>query len=116
MATVKPSVSIRTSRWLTMPSLSAWSTSMGSSMVTMWTALLALTWSIMAARVVVLPEPVGPVTSTSPRGCSARWAITGGRPSSAIDIAPSWTRRSTIPTEPRWRKALTRNRPTPARE
>jgi hypothetical protein len=34
----------------------------------------------------------------------------------AIDIAPSWTRRSTIPTEPRWRKALTRNRPTPGRE
>jgi hypothetical protein len=88
----------------------------GSSIVTMWTARLALTWSIMAARVVVLPDPVGPVTSTRPRGFSARWAITGGRPSSAIDIAPSWTRRSTIPTDPRWRKALTRNRPTPGRE
>ena len=25
-----------------------------------------LMWSIMAARVVVLPEPVGPVTSTMP--------------------------------------------------
>jgi hypothetical protein len=116
MAMVKSSVSTRISRWLTMPSLSAWRTSMGSSIVTMWTARLALTWSIMAARVVVLPDPVGPVTSTRPRGFSARWAITGGRPSSAIDIAPSWTRRSTIPTDPRWRKALTRNRPTPGRE
>ena len=33
---------------------------------------MAFTWSIMAARVVVLPEPVGPVTSTRPRGCIDR--------------------------------------------
>ena len=116
MATEKSSVSTRTSRWLTMPSLSAWSTSMGSSMVTMCTARLALTWSIMDASVVVLPDPVGPVTSTSPRGSSASRAITGGRPRSSIDSAPSWTRRSTSPTEPRWRNALTRNRPTPGSE
>ena len=38
MAMVKSSLSTRTSRWLTMPSLSACRTSMGSSMVTMWTA------------------------------------------------------------------------------
>jgi hypothetical protein len=89
MAMVKSSVSTRTSRWLTIPSLSACKTSMGSSIVTIWTARLALIWSIMAARVVVLPEPVGPVTSSRPRGCSARRAITGGRPSSPMDIAPS---------------------------
>ena len=28
-----------------------------------------------------LPEPVGPVTSTKPRGCFAKSATTGGRPS-----------------------------------
>ena len=41
---------------------------MGSSIVTTWTSRLLLMWSIMPARVVVLPEPVGPVTSTRPRG------------------------------------------------
>ena len=46
-------------------------------MVTMWTGLGLLMWSIMAASVVVLPEPVGPVTSTRPRGSSA---ISGPRP------------------------------------
>ncbi len=38
---------------------------MGSSMVTMCLRKLWLMWSIMAARVVVLPEPVVPVTSTN---------------------------------------------------
>jgi hypothetical protein len=116
MAMVTSSVSARTSRWLTVPSLSACRTSMRSLIVTIWTAGLALTWSIMAARVVVLPEPVGPVTSTRPRGCSARRAIAGARPSSPMDIAPSWARRGTSPTGPRWRKASTRNRPTPGSE
>src|SRR5215217_6468899 len=60
MAMVKSLVSTRTSRWLTMPSLSAWRTSIGSSKVTMWTARLALTWSIMAARVGGLARPGGP--------------------------------------------------------
>src|SRR5437870_10337342 len=41
--------------------------SMGSSMVIMWSARVALTRSMMAARVVDLPEPVVPVTSTKPR-------------------------------------------------
>ena len=44
---------------------------MGSSIVTMWTSRLLLTWSTMPASVVVLPEPVGPVTSTRPRGSIA---------------------------------------------
>ena len=55
---------------------------MGSSMVIMcsWRSLLIL--SSMAASVVDLPEPVGPVTSTSPRGLSQMPATTGGSPSS----------------------------------
>ena len=36
-------------------------------------------WSIIAASVVDLPEPVGPVTSTRPRGRSARYLQTFGR-------------------------------------
>ena len=32
----------------------------------MWPARAALMWSIIAASVVDLPEPVGPVTSTRP--------------------------------------------------
>jgi hypothetical protein len=112
----KSEVSTRTSRWLIIPSLSLCSTSMGSSIVTMCVALVVLMWSIIAARVVVLPDPVGPVTSTIPRGSSASRVITAGRPSSAADIAPICTRRSTIPTVPRWRNAATRNRPTPDAE
>src|ERR1700726_4517065 len=37
--------------------------------------------SSMAARVVDLPEPVGPVTSTNPRGLSQRPFTTAGSPS-----------------------------------
>ena len=36
-----------------------------------WRAAVRLTWSISAASVELLPEPVGPVTITSPRGFSA---------------------------------------------
>ena len=64
---------------------------MGSSTVTMWTSLLLLMWSTMPDSVVVLPEPVGPVTSTSPRGSMARLASTGGRPSSPSGVAPTLT-------------------------
>ena len=53
-------------------------------------------WSIIAASVVVLPEPVGPVTSTSPRFSSARRRTTGGRPSSSIGGMPGRMWRSTI--------------------
>jgi hypothetical protein len=43
---------------------------MGSSMVMMWSARVRFARSTMPASVVDLPEPVGPVTRTSPRG---RW-------------------------------------------
>ena len=41
---------------------------MGSSMVMMCSSRVSLISSIMAASVVDLPEPVGPVTRTKPRG------------------------------------------------
>ena len=45
--------------------------SIGSSIVRMWSWRSALILSIIAASVVDLPLPVGPVTSTRPRGRSA---------------------------------------------
>ena len=89
---------------------------MGSSRVTMWTSLVALMWSIMAERLVVFPEPVGPVTRMRPRGSSESERTTGGRPSCSMPGDPTCTRRNTKATEPRWRKALTRKRPTPVTE
>ena len=54
------------SRWLKVALLCGWTNSTGSSSVTMWTALVSLISFRMAASVVDLPEPVAPVTSTSP--------------------------------------------------
>ena len=67
-AFAKLCVSLPTSRWLTSAFLCWCMNSIGSSTVTMWSARVRLTRSISAARVVDLPEPVGPVTSTRPRG------------------------------------------------
>ena len=68
----------------------------------------------MAARVVDLPQPVGPVTSTSPRGFSARSPQTSGRRSSSSVGIRSRTRRNASVMLPRWKAALTRKRPIPS--
>ena len=60
-------------------------------------------WSTMAARVVVLPDPVGPVTSTSPRISLASRVTTSGRPSSDTVAALARTRRMANATDPRWK-------------
>ncbi len=61
---------------------------MGSSMVMMCDARSWLILCIMAASVVDLPEPVGPVTSTSPLGYSANLLTMGGKPScSTVSIS-----------------------------
>ncbi len=52
----------------------AWMNSTGSSMVMTWRRCVALISWIIAASVVVLPEPVGPVTSTSPFWCPGELA------------------------------------------
>ena len=67
----------------------------------------------MAASVVDLPLPVGPVTRTSPRGRSARVAMTGGSESSANDLICSGMTRYTAATAPRWLNTLHRNRAMP---
>ena len=114
-ASVKPLVSECTSRWFTRQFLFWWTNSMGSSMVMMWSWRSPLTLSIMAARVVDLPEPVGPVTSTRPRGFSHSLETTGGRPSWAKDLISKGMTRKTAATAPRWLKQLPRKRARPLR-
>ena len=68
-------------------------------------------WSIMAARVVVLPEPVVPVTSTRPRGSREIRLMMSGRCSSSNEGILVVTCRMAMLMLPRWRKTLTRKRP-----
>ena len=78
-------------------------------------ARVELIWSIIAASVVDLPEPVVPVSRMIPRCSSARSRITGGRPRSSTVRTWNGIARQAIETCPRWRKVLTRNRETPGR-
>ncbi len=55
---------------------------MGSSMVMMWALRSLLSLSIIEAKVVDLPVPVGPVTKMSPLGFLSISLATGGTPSS----------------------------------
>ena len=68
----------------------------------------------MAASVVDLPEPVGPVTSTMPRGLSDRSAkILGQLSCSSVRILDGMVRNTAA--APRfWLKALTRKRASPS--
>ena len=79
MALAKLDASGPTSRWVTCALNGSCTNSTGSSMVRMWQARVRLMWLIMPASVVLLPEPVGPVTSTSPTRRSARLADGFGR-------------------------------------
>ena len=66
------------------------------------------------ASVVDLPEPVGPVTSTSPFSIEASRRIGSGMPSCSSVMIFEGITRKTAP-EPRcWRNTLTRKRATPA--
>ena len=82
-ARLKEIVSMPTSRWLITERRSRWTNSIGSSIVTMCAARVELMWSIIAASVVDLPEPVVPVTQHDPRSSSAsrarRWAARAPR-------------------------------------
>ena len=60
-------------------------------------------WSIIAASVVVLPEPVVPVTRTRPRGSSARRLTISGRCSSSNVGIVVATWRMAMLMLPRWR-------------
>ena len=83
-AAANPWVSAPTSRWLTMQLLCLCRNSIGSSTVMMCPRRSSLTTLTMAASEVDLPEPVGPVTTTNPRGNRARSAQTPGSSSSSI--------------------------------
>jgi hypothetical protein len=79
-------------------------------MVRMWSGRWLLTWSIIAASVVDLPEPVGPVTSTMPRGyMEMSLKIFGAFKSSSVMILDGMV-RNTAPAPRCWLKALTRKR------
>ena len=60
-----------------------------------------------------MPEPVGPVTRTKPRGLRVNSSSTGGSPSDSrlwISVG-MWRKAAEI--APRWKKQLTRKRATP---
>ena len=80
-------------------------------MVTTWARRLVLMCWIMAARVVDLPLPVGPVTSTSPLGLAARARTTEGRPSSSMVGTVPRKRRMAPARRPAARYTFTRWRP-----
>src|SRR6266513_5889694 len=103
-------VSVPTSRWLTMHAWWRWMNSIGSSTVMMWPFSSLLILSIIAASVVLLPEPVGPVTRTRPRGRSASCATTLGKPSSWNVFTLNGICRITTDTQPRCWKTLPRMR------
>ena len=69
-----------TSRWFTIPCLCSWKYSIGSSIVIDVRRAVLVDHVQHAASVVVLPEPVGPVTRISPRGMSSNCRTAGGRP------------------------------------
>ena len=77
--------------------------SIGSSMVRMCRRSVWLMWLIIAASVELLPEPVAPVTSTSPRSLPAIVFSTCGSPSSSsVGILAGMMRRMHA-SEPRCR-------------
>ena len=96
-------VSEKTSRWFTRQPLCSCTNSIGSSTVTMCSCRSRLILSIMAASVVLLPLPVGPVTRTSPRGRLVSSGTDGGRP--RVWSCGVWCgiMRKAPPTAPFWR-------------
>src|SRR4029077_6699555 len=83
---------------------------MGSSSVIMCSSRSLLILSSMAASVVDFPEPVGPVTRTSPRGLSHNSFKTSDNPRASKPLISHGMVRNTAPTAPRWLKTLPRKR------
>ena len=108
-------VSVPISRCETAALPSAKRYSIGSSIVTMWTARLSIADRMIDASVVDLPEPVGPVMSTSPVGICTKVSSTSGRPSSEMSGILKEIRRNTAAYDPRCTKMFARNRATPGR-
>ncbi len=103
-AAAKDCASAPSSRWLTMHFLCPCRNSIGSSIVMMCSSREPLIASIIAASEVDLPEPVGPVTSTKPRGLRVNSCSAGAAParrSSSARTGSDGRRR-------RWRRAGSR--------
>ena len=77
----------------------------------MWCVVSRLMMSTMAASVVVLPWPVGPVTTTRPWWWCVARSISGGSPSDASVGTPAGMKRKHALRPVRWRDTLTRKRP-----
>ena len=75
--------------------------SIGSSMEMITPERLALISSTMAARVVVFPEPVIPVTKTNPCSSAQSRLTMGGRPRVSIEGMVSGMCRKVASTAPR---------------
>ena len=73
---------------------------MGSSMVMMWAFRFRFTASTTQARVVDLPPPAGPVTSTMPRVMLAIFMTSSGMSTSRQSGMPKLTIRITAAREP----------------
>ena len=81
----------------------SWTYSTGSSMVMIFARRSRLMRSTMKFRVVVLPLPVGPVTTTSPLGRRVNSSTTGGmRRSSRLRMVVSHSRRANS-GQPPWK-------------
>src|SRR3989454_253976 len=100
-------------RWEMLARLSRCRTSMGSSIVMMLPRRFVLMWLIIAASAVDLPDPVTPVTRTSPRGRRPISSSTCGRFRSRIVLTSYGMARKANATVPRCWYTLVRNRPTP---
>jgi hypothetical protein len=68
----------------------------------MWSVRVRLISSISDASVVVLPEPVGPVKRTRPRGFVANSWRLDGRPSSSRALMSVGIRRNAPAIASRW--------------
>ena len=94
--------SVPISRWVTRQPWLLCANSIGSSIVTMCPWRVRLMWSINAASDVDLPEPVAPVTSTSPDRIPQSFSqIPCGIPSVSKSEMSCGTSRSTVATAPR---------------
>ena len=87
--------------------------SIGSSIVMMWERRVWLMLSSMAASVVDLPLPVGPVTRIRPFWRVVKSRTTGGRPSRSSAMISNGIWRIATEITPRCRKTLHRNRDSP---
>src|SRR5262245_11640180 len=92
---------------------SRWRNSIGSSIVITFLACSRFTASTKAASVVDLPTPVGPVTSTRPRGWNACSRTDTGSPRASKGGISTGMARKAMASGPRCTKTFARRRRPP---